>query len=482
MTQTLRASQRRDDPAPTRPRRVRRTYSLASSGSAVSAGPFAEGPHRVPDRGPVRPVVGGDLKPVGSRDYGGIAASRDAARGDVLPLGAELIVGPGLPGPASVGRQSPPVADRAVPDLPARAEAEGVHEVPGERAGRGVAPDHLPGAGPLREAVDPLAIGTDPKGTRRVPGGREDVHAPAGAVGHRGRRALRGHAEGKRRGQRGKSEEADHRRVGCVMGAGRPEGCRRIQSTWTCSGRVAAKSTASATSSGRSMVARGGTPGRRSGVNGSQMVVSVAPGETSVSRTPGPVVLRGQRLVQSAEPVLAGGVGGVLRKSRVVGDAADADEDAPAGRSHGGQKGAREQKGGSQVDGELRRRSPPAWSRPAAGAESPRRCSPPPRARPRRRAPVGRGAPPGRRRSGHREDSGRVHWRYRRACAPRARLAHRPPRAPRATAAPIPREAPVTSARRPASGVTPSCGRRAPGGGTRPGSWSRPGRYRAARW
>src|SRR6185503_93697 len=61
---------------------------------------------------------------------------------------------------------------------------------------------------------------------------------------------------------------------------------RRSSSMLTSAGCVAAKSTARATASGRSMVARGLKPGRLSGSIGSQSEVSTGPGETSVARTP----------------------------------------------------------------------------------------------------------------------------------------------------------------------------------------------------
>jgi hypothetical protein len=72
---------------------------------------------------------------------------RDPTRRHVLPLGTQLIIGPGFPGPATVLRQPPSVSHCAVPDLAFWPEAEGLHEIPGERTGRGVAPDHLPARG-----------------------------------------------------------------------------------------------------------------------------------------------------------------------------------------------------------------------------------------------------------------------------------------------------------------------------------------------
>src|SRR5688572_29626105 len=62
----------------------------------------------------------------------------------------------------------------------------------------------------------------------------------------------------------------------------------RISSMVTPSGRVTAKTTACATSSGRSMADRGGSPGTAVGSTPSHSDVSVAAGHTSVVVTPVP--------------------------------------------------------------------------------------------------------------------------------------------------------------------------------------------------
>ena len=55
---------------------------------------------------------------------------------DVLPFRAELLVGPVAPGRAAVERETPAVADRAVPDLAPRAEGDRLDEVHRDRACR----------------------------------------------------------------------------------------------------------------------------------------------------------------------------------------------------------------------------------------------------------------------------------------------------------------------------------------------------------
>ena len=83
---------------------------------------------------------------------------------------------------------------------------------------------------------------------------------------------------------------------------------------------------------GRSMAARAGNPGRWSGSNGSQIAVSVGPGDTRVSRTPVPRYSATSVSCSPRSPYLLGGVGGVLRKADVIGHAADAHVRTPAER------------------------------------------------------------------------------------------------------------------------------------------------------
>src|SRR5262249_19362185 len=63
---------------------------------------FGWWPYGVADRGPMGAVVGGDLEPVGGGDHRGIPPDRDATRGYILPLRAELLEGPVPPGRAAI--------------------------------------------------------------------------------------------------------------------------------------------------------------------------------------------------------------------------------------------------------------------------------------------------------------------------------------------------------------------------------------------
>ncbi len=157
---------------------------------------------RIDDGQPVTAIIGSDLQPVRSGDHRGVADREDPARRHVLPLGAELVVGPVLPGPAVVGREPPAVADGAVPDLAARPEGDRVHEVPGERVRRGVVLDPAPCALPGRVDQDAVAVGADPDGAVGRDGPGELDHRPAVELGGE---LLRGKGGGER--QPGHEEE-----------------------------------------------------------------------------------------------------------------------------------------------------------------------------------------------------------------------------------------------------------------------------------
>src|SRR5882724_7827695 len=123
---------------------TRRTYSLASSPIAVSAGPRDSGPAESTTASQWA-VVGGEREPIGGGDHSGIAAGGDPVGRDVLPLPAQLVRAPVAPGPAAVGRETPSVAHCPVPDLAPRPERHGVHVVPGKRRRLRVVANDLPG-------------------------------------------------------------------------------------------------------------------------------------------------------------------------------------------------------------------------------------------------------------------------------------------------------------------------------------------------
>ena len=209
---------------------------------------------RVDDGGPTGAVIRRDQEAVGSRDHRRIAANSDAARHHVLPLGTEIGQGPVAPVPAAIGGEPPPVPHGAVPDLPPGTERDRMHEVPGDPAGsRAVPPDLLPGGSTRRQPQHPLSVGADPECTTRVPCGREHVDTPAGRVGQRRERRSR-RLDG---GRRLRHRRREGQEVPCAPKTGcHRSGLIRSQSTCTCRGRLAAKTTASATSSGRSIPAR----------------------------------------------------------------------------------------------------------------------------------------------------------------------------------------------------------------------------------
>src|SRR5256885_625203 len=128
------------------------------------------------------------LDPVGRAHVHGVAPGDDAVGRDVLPFGAELLELPVGPGLAAVGRQAPPIPDRAVPDFPVRPECEGVYEVEGNRPRGRVARvlDLLPAPRSLPQDEDPLPVRADPEGVVGPPGQSEHVHAEAGGVGEGG--------------------------------------------------------------------------------------------------------------------------------------------------------------------------------------------------------------------------------------------------------------------------------------------------------
>src|SRR6266545_633735 len=96
-------------------------------------------PNRIRDHAPRLPVVPRQLDPVCGRDVSRVPARDDPVRRDVLPFRAELPEFPVLPRRAAVGREAPAVADGTVPDLPARSEAERMHEIPRNRVGGSIA-------------------------------------------------------------------------------------------------------------------------------------------------------------------------------------------------------------------------------------------------------------------------------------------------------------------------------------------------------
>ena len=223
-------------PIPARRSPSRRTYSLARSGSAVSAGPFAAGPTESTIAVQCAPssVVIWSPSAVAITVVSPRVAIPPARH--VLPFGAELVVGPAPPGLPAVQRQAPSVPHGAVPDLAPRPEAEGVHEVPGERAGRGVAPDHLPGparrTGADRSPCRRCPARAVPSGSRAAASTWTPQPALSGSGGER--RPARPRRRGRQRGHataatdeaarartpnRGRSERLRHRWPDWVGGA-----------------------------------------------------------------------------------------------------------------------------------------------------------------------------------------------------------------------------------------------------------------------
>ena len=144
---------RDQDPRRSSPSRF--TYSLLRIANAVSAGPFAAGPVLSPSAIPMVAAVAGDLNAVGRSDPYGITPSSDPIGGHVPPFGAELLQRPVGPGGAAIGRDSPAIPDRTVPDLAPAPEAECMNEIPGQTR-RGRSSESVHGICPGSEAQDTL--------------------------------------------------------------------------------------------------------------------------------------------------------------------------------------------------------------------------------------------------------------------------------------------------------------------------------------
>src|SRR6266705_326523 len=95
--------------------------------------------NRIGNHPPRLPIVPRQLDAVRRADVRRVSARDDAVRRDVLPFRTKLPELPVLPRLAAVGREPPAVADRPVPDLAARSEAERMHEIPRDRMCGGVA-------------------------------------------------------------------------------------------------------------------------------------------------------------------------------------------------------------------------------------------------------------------------------------------------------------------------------------------------------
>ncbi len=164
---------------------------VRQDGEDAVGGPARRRPGRVDEGGPVLAAISGELHPVGGPDVGRLAADHDPGRRHILPLGSELAEFPVAPAAPAVSGHAPSVAHRAVPDFPAAAERDRMHEVPRQRRGRRVAADLLPGDPAGRQDINALAVRARPDSARRVAGEREDVDAPAGGIGQGRKRALR---------------------------------------------------------------------------------------------------------------------------------------------------------------------------------------------------------------------------------------------------------------------------------------------------
>src|SRR5436309_6434298 len=88
-------------------------------------------------RGPVGPVVRGDLQTVRGGDDRRVASCGDTIGRHILPFRSQLLIGPVAPGLPPVQRKSPTITDGAVPDLTPRAEGKRLDEIHGDRAGGG---------------------------------------------------------------------------------------------------------------------------------------------------------------------------------------------------------------------------------------------------------------------------------------------------------------------------------------------------------
>ena len=346
---------------------------------------------------------------------------------------------------------------------------------------RRVASDTLPGIAARRQAEDALAIRADPESTGGIACDREHMHAPSRAVRERGERGRGGLSAEGTGGERQPAHEqgraSEHRSAGAKVNVS--GGPRRSQSTRTVGGRVAMKSTASATSAG---LEHPGPRGEAFPVIRIERIPDRGirrPWRQQREADPAAAVLRQQGLVEPPKSELAGGVGGVLREARVIGHAAHRDVAAGTPRRvHARQERPGQREWRAQVDRDLgielgvgRLGERPEQEAAGVADDDVRDAD--------------RVEPSAQRRDlrGVGEVGGNVDV-FRRGVE-RARHPHHPrPGAPERSRRR--RTDPAGRARhqreRPASAVTrPACPR-APGGGTPRGSSSRPERCRGARW
>ena len=304
---SLAAAQSGDVPAPPVSRDPAHVLAGEKRVDTVGRSP-RPGANRVSQGGPAGAVIGGHLEAVGRPDHRRVSPDHDPRRRHVLPLRSQLLVGPVLPGGAPIGREPPTVPDRAIPDLAPGPERDRLNEIPGDRVAGGVVPDRLP-----RPALLP-ADGRSP-GRRCRPRWRPARRARPRGRGRPSRCCRAGEADPERAAHGADGEEPqrkkpthrfagehgntdDERRpssntttkfgdrgggspVSLFPGLPRSEapvirvlsgtagvaaffqlGPRRSQSMSTCGGRVATKRIASATSAGRSILAREGNPSR----------------------------------------------------------------------------------------------------------------------------------------------------------------------------------------------------------------------------
>ena len=127
----------------------------------------------------------------------------------------------------------------------------------------------------------------------------------------------------------------------------------RSHSTVACSGRVAANTTASATSSGRSIRARGGSPGRLVGIETIPDGSISGAGRNQREADARTLILGGERLVQPPHPVLGGGVCAVLRIGDMVRHASDRDVAASPDRPHRREQPLGQNERRPKIEGEL---------------------------------------------------------------------------------------------------------------------------------